>query len=93
LSAPPAELLLGRPEFAGGLAEAAATVAGQRVLITGAAGSVGWPLSHLLVDAEPERLVLLDHHEHSLFSLERALRGRRADVAYELADVRDTPRL
>jgi FlaA1/EpsC-like NDP-sugar epimerase len=84
---PPAELLLGRPEFGGELAEAArALVAGQRVLVTGAAGSVGWPLSELLARAEPERLVLLDHHEYSLFSLERAL-GPRA--TFELADVRD----
>jgi FlaA1/EpsC-like NDP-sugar epimerase len=36
--------------------------------------------------------VLLDHHEHSLFSLERAL-GATPGVAYELADVRDTRRL
>jgi FlaA1/EpsC-like NDP-sugar epimerase len=47
---------------------------------------VGWPLSELLAGAEPERLVLLDHHEYSLFSLERWL-GPRA--SYELVDVRD----
>jgi O-antigen biosynthesis protein WbqV len=71
---PPAELLLGRPEFGGDLSEAARELAaGRRVLVTGAAGSVGWPLAELLAAAEPERLVLLDHHEYSLFSLERAL--------------------
>jgi FlaA1/EpsC-like NDP-sugar epimerase len=86
---PPAELLLGRPEFGGDLSEAARELAaGRRVLVTGAAGSVGWPLADLLAAAEPERLVLLDHHEYSLFSLERAL-GARA--VYELADIRDQP--
>jgi FlaA1/EpsC-like NDP-sugar epimerase len=84
---PPAELLLGRPEFGGDLTEAARELAsGRRVLVTGAAGSVGWPLAELLAAAEPERLVLVDHHEYSLFSLERAL-GR--SPSYELADIRD----
>jgi FlaA1/EpsC-like NDP-sugar epimerase len=91
-SPPPAELLLGRPEFAGDLAEAASLVRDRRVLLTGAAGSIGWPLTHLLAKAEPRQLVLLDHHEHSLFSLERAL-GRTDSRVFELADVRDTPRM
>jgi FlaA1/EpsC-like NDP-sugar epimerase len=62
------------------------------VLVTGAAGSIGWPLSHTLLGAEPERLVLLDHHEHSLFSLERAL-GPSQRTRFELVDVRDGSRL
>ena len=89
---PPAELLLGRPEFSGDIAQAATFVRDRRVLLTGAAGSIGWPLTHTLVAAEPASLVLLDHHEHSLFSLERAV-GRRANVRFELADVRDAARL
>jgi FlaA1/EpsC-like NDP-sugar epimerase len=91
-SAPPAELLLGRPERAGDLARAAEMVRGRRVLVTGAAGSIGWPLSRTLLRAEPERLVLLDHHEHSLFSLERAL-GPSQRARFELVDVRDGRRL
>jgi FlaA1/EpsC-like NDP-sugar epimerase len=88
---PPAELLLGRPEFGGDLGEAArALVGGRRVLVTGAAGSVGWPLAEVLIDAQPERLVLLDHHEYSLFSLERAL-GQ--GPVFELVDIRDERRL
>jgi FlaA1/EpsC-like NDP-sugar epimerase len=89
----PAELLLGRPEFAGDLDACAATVVrDRRVLVTGAAGSIGWPLSQLLMGARPLRLILLDHHEHSLFSLERAL-GSSGALAYELADIRDPRRL
>ena len=90
--APPAELLLGRPEFSGDVAQAAALVRDRRVLVTGAAGSIGWPLTHSLFAAGPASLVLLDHHEHSLFSLERAL-GPRGNVHFELADVRDARRL
>ena len=92
---PQAALLLGRPEVSGALAAAAAWLRGKRVLVTGAAGSVGWHLAHLLAGANPERLVLLDHHEHSLFSLERALAatGQHDHLAYELLDVRDPRRL
>jgi FlaA1/EpsC-like NDP-sugar epimerase len=91
--APPAELLLGRPEFAGDLHDAAAFVRDRRVLLTGAAGSIGSPLAHLLLQSQPASLVLLDHHEHSLFSLERMLGGAKPGLSYELADVRDAPRL
>jgi FlaA1/EpsC-like NDP-sugar epimerase len=88
---PPAELLLGRAEFAGDLGAAAEWVAGRRVLVTGAAGSVGTPLSNLLAGAHPARLVLLDHHEYSLFALERALGASSA--TYELADIGDSRRM
>jgi FlaA1/EpsC-like NDP-sugar epimerase len=91
-SPPPAELLLGRPEFSGDIARAAAFVHNRRVLLTGAAGSIGWPLTHTLLGAGPGSLILLDHHEHSLFSFERSL-GPRRNVHFELADVRDTRRM
>ena len=90
---PPASLLLGRPEFAGALDSVADFVTGRRVLVTGAAGSIGWPLSHALGDAAPAHLTLVDHHEHSLFSLERALGAQSASRAYELADIRDATRM
>jgi dTDP-glucose 4,6-dehydratase len=92
---PTPSLLLGRPEVAGDLAAATDWLRGRRVLVTGAAGSVGWNLSRLLAGAETASLVLLDHHEHSLFSLERALvaTGHHDNVAYELLDVRDPRRL
>jgi FlaA1/EpsC-like NDP-sugar epimerase len=90
---PPAEVLLGRAEFAGDLNRATEFVAQRRVLLTGAAGSVGSPLAQLLLNAKPASLVLLDHHEHSLFSLERALGAARSGLSYELADVRDSARL
>lgn len=91
--APPSDLLLGRPEFAGDLHLAGDWVRGRRVMITGAAGSVGWPLAHCLRDCQPSVLTLLDHHEHSLFSLERSLGSYSDALQYELLDLRDRPRL
>ncbi len=88
-SPPPAELLLNRPEFAGDLLQAAQFVRARRVLVTGAGGSIGWPLTQALLQAAPARLVALDHHEHSLFSLERAVRALELRAEFELADVRD----
>ncbi len=90
---PPADLLLGRSERSGDLEEAAAWVRGRRVLVTGAAGSVGWPLAHALLAAAPASLTLVDHHEHSLFSLERSLGRAREGLGYELVDVRDERRM
>jgi FlaA1/EpsC-like NDP-sugar epimerase len=88
-------VLLGRPERVGDIVAAAEMVRDRRVLLTGAAGSIGWPLSHVLLRAEPRTLVLLDHHEHSLFSLERALGaiGAGDRTRFELADIRDERRL
>ena len=91
-STPPPELLLDRPEFGGDIHCAAGFVHDRRVLITGAAGSIGWPLAQTLLGAGAARLILLDHHEHSLFSLERAL-GPRPSLSFELADVRDEPHM
>jgi FlaA1/EpsC-like NDP-sugar epimerase len=95
MSAPPAERLLGRPEFAGDLRRAGAWLTGRRVLVTGAAGSIGQPLTHALARLEPAGLILVDHHEYSLFGLERSLAttDSRADVRLELADVRHRPTL
>jgi FlaA1/EpsC-like NDP-sugar epimerase len=86
---PPPELVLGRPEFvsADAVGEAGRWVVGRRVLVTGAGGSIGWPLAHALAALGPELLVLVDHHEHSLFLLERSL--GRGPASCELLDVRD----
>jgi FlaA1/EpsC-like NDP-sugar epimerase len=90
---PPAEVLLGRPEISGDLAQAAEFVRDRRVLVTGAAGSVGSSLAQVLVAAGPASLVLLDHHEFSLFSLERSLGVARPGLSYELANICDADRL
>jgi FlaA1/EpsC-like NDP-sugar epimerase len=85
--------LLGRPELGPPPAEAAHQLAGRRVLVTGAGGSVGGPLAEAIAEAGPERLILLDHHEASLWELHRRFGGADGPVELELGDVRDADRL
>jgi zinc protease len=83
------EDLLGRPARARlGLAERQA-FAGRRVLVTGAAGSIGSALARELAVCRPAGLVLLDQSELGLFGLERELRRERPQQAIDvvLADV------
>src|SRR6266511_2169512 len=94
--------LLGRAELPTDLDAARRALAGRRVLVTGAGGSVGTNLAELLHSLEPEHLVLLDHHDHALFTLKRRLEqmasaGSPTNPATTwrlvLADVRDTVKL
>ncbi|HEX5414027.1 MAG TPA: polysaccharide biosynthesis protein [Chloroflexota bacterium] len=86
--------LLERPEIDFGPNLPREVVAGRRVLITGAGGSVGRALARTVAAADPARLVLLDWHEASLFHLEQALAAQwpsddRSGPRFLLADVRD----
>jgi FlaA1/EpsC-like NDP-sugar epimerase len=47
---------------------------GQRVLITGAGGSVGSELARQLASCGPQSITLLDHAEYNLFRVERDVR-------------------
>jgi len=64
-------------------------VGGRRVLVTGAAGSIGSELCRQLAARDPERLVLYDRHENGVFLLEMELRARFPQVRLEpvLGDV------
>ncbi len=52
-------VLLGRDELPTDLAAARRALAGRRVLVTGAGGSVGTKLAELLLALKPEHLALL----------------------------------
>jgi FlaA1/EpsC-like NDP-sugar epimerase len=67
-------------------------IAGRRVLITGAGGSIGSELARRIACCKPARLTLIDQSELNLFQIERELNelapGVRLDVV--LGDVSET---
>ncbi|MEU9389978.1 aminotransferase class I/II-fold pyridoxal phosphate-dependent enzyme [Streptomyces sp. NPDC048324] len=86
--------LIGRAEVHVVSPEARATVAGRRVLVTGAGGSIGSELCHQVRAFDPSRLLLLDHDESNLHRLQLELDGdalRSDDVV--ISDIRDGPRI
>lgn len=91
--APYIEQLLGRRLIAGDSSAARAFLAGRRILVTGAGGSIGSALAERLVDVRPVDLILLDHHENSLFQLRQHMMERHpgdaTSMRFVLADVRD----
>jgi FlaA1/EpsC-like NDP-sugar epimerase len=74
------ERLLGRPTERVLTSTDRRALRGQRLLVTGAGGSVGAELARQLADCGPQTLTLFDHAEYNLFRVERDLRERHPDL-------------
>lgn len=85
------EDLLGRQQVAMDLEAVRAILAGRRVMVTGAGGSVGSEIARQVLAFEPSSLILLDHDETHLYDAAAELDGER--VASVLADIRDRGRM
>jgi FlaA1/EpsC-like NDP-sugar epimerase len=71
------------------------SIAGRRVMVTGAGGSIGSELCQQIAAAKPAALLLYERHENSLFALANDLadRGYGSYVTSIIGDVGDTARL
>ncbi len=81
--------LLGRPPHPMRDESTRERIGSQRVLVTGAGGSVGSELARRLAECAPVRLTLVDQSEYQLFRIQSELRDRHPGVDTEacLADV------
>lgn len=80
------EDLLGRQEVAMDLERVRGIIAGERVLITGAGGSIGSEIARQVAELGPAALVLVDHDETHLHDAVAKITA--ADPVVVLADIR-----
>jgi FlaA1/EpsC-like NDP-sugar epimerase len=89
------EELLTRPRIHLDVAACAVVLAGKRVLITGAAGSIGAELGRQVLAVGPASLTAVDMNETGLFELEADLAAVRGGIPVRtsIADVTDPRRM
>jgi len=89
------EDLLGRPQTVLDRASMKALIAGRRVLVTGAGGTIGSELVRQIAAFGPARLTLLDNGEFALYGIDREIGERFPDVERFalVGDVRDRRRI
>jgi len=87
--------LLHRRPVTGDLSALQGMLAGKRVLVTGAAGSIGSELCRQIIEAGAAYLACLDKDENGLFRLERELRDQPREAGFDflLGDIKNQTRL
>ena len=89
------EDLLPREQVHFGESGEAAVIARRRVLVTGAAGSIGSEICRQLAGSGAGHVVMVDLNENGLYLLQRELEHAAPDttLAVEVADIRDAGRM
>ena len=89
------EDLLGRSQAVLDRQGMRALVAGRRVLITGAGGTIGSELVRQIAAYEPARIVLVDNNEFALYTVDRELEERHGTLPRRalIGDVRERQRI
>lgn len=72
--------LLGRAEITIDRQPVAQQLAGRRILVTGAGGTIGGELIRQIAALSPAEIVLLDHSEYHLYAMDMEIRERFPDV-------------
>ena len=87
--------LLHRRPVAGDLSVLQELLAGKRVLVTGAAGSIGSELCRQITESGAAYLACLDKDENGLFRIERELRDNPGKTRFDflLGDIKNKTRL
>ena len=87
--------LLGRREIDTDISAVSDYVAGNRVLVTGAGGSIGSELCRQIDRFAPAQLIMLDRDESALHAVQLSLEGRALldDPNLVVADIRDGGRV
>jgi len=85
---PRIEDLLGRTQVATDLEAVRRSIAGRRVLITGAGGSIGTEISRQVAGFAPATLVLVDHDETHLYDSAALINGPVEQVLLDIGDRR-----
>ncbi|TET48185.1 MAG: polysaccharide biosynthesis protein, partial [Actinomycetota bacterium] len=85
------EDILGREPIRIKNPEVVSEIQDKVVLITGAGGSIGSELCRQVIRFKPEKLIIVDHAENSLFMIEEELANKYAFVSTVpiVADIRD----
>jgi FlaA1/EpsC-like NDP-sugar epimerase len=83
---PRIEDLLGRTSVSTDLNAVRRSLAGQRVLITGAGGSIGSEIARQVADFNPAQLLLLDHDETHLHDIAVVLPGSCEQLLVDISD-------
>lgn len=82
--------LVGRQPVKHNLLSSREFIRGKRVLVTGAAGSIGSRLVKQLVSMQPETVVCVDWWENGMFFLGQDL-GEHDNVVFRIADIKNEP--
>lgn len=87
--------LLGRRQIDTDVASIAGYLTGQRVLVTGAGGSIGSELCRQISRWNPAHLIMLDRDESALHAVQLSIEGRALLDSHDivLADIRDRDRI
>lgn len=95
LRSPTESDLLGRRKIQTDMRAASRYLHGKRVVVTGAGGSIGSELCRQISDLGPAQLIMMDHDEYGLHTVQMSLEGRALldSPDLKLVDVRDHERV